>query len=65
MKNAARSFGNSRIFWATTFSVGGAPSGASSRTSVRTMSRLEAAPVTLASSPLAHVAVPVILPASA
>ena len=64
MKNAASSFGNSRIFWATTFSVGGAPSGACSRAMVSVISRLEAAPVSSPSSPPAHVTVPVSLPAS-
>jgi hypothetical protein len=64
MKNAASSFGNSRIFCAATFSVGGAPSGGCSRTRVSPMSRLDAAPVSSASSPAAQVTVPVSLPAS-
>ena len=64
MKKAASSFGNSRIFWAETFSVAGAPSGGCARVVVSVISRLEAAPTSSASSPPAQVALPVSLPAS-
>ena len=48
-EEAASSFGNSRIFWADTFSVAGAPSGGCERVVVRVISRLEAAPTSSAS----------------
>ena len=62
MKKAASSRGNSRIFWAETFSLGGAPSGGCARVSVSVSSRLEAVPTSSASSPAAQVTAPRELP---
>ena len=64
MKKAASRCPNSRIFWAATFSLGGAPSGGCARVIVSVMSRFDAAPTTSASSPAPQVTLPVSLPAS-
>ena len=64
MKKAASRCPNSRVFCATTFSLGAAPSGARSRVIVRVISRFDAAPASPTSSPVEQVALPVSLPAA-